>query len=288
MPKSGRPWDWKISIPKKIRADIPANISRTDGQEERFMRNIKLTIAYDGTDFQGWQIQKQGRTIQGEVEKALSRMHKRDISVVCAGRTDSGVHANGQVINFMSELDDIPVEKLSRAVSSFFPKDVSAVRAEVVADDFHARHAALRRSYKYYIFPSPVRIPHYQRYSLRTLRMPDIARLNRYASRMVGEHDFTTFSAPNDQVPHRVRRVLSAGFYPEGDFIVFRITGRAFLWKMVRGIVGSLLEYEERGLHPDQVAEYLAAADRKLAGMTAQARGLFFDRVEYEAKPGAF
>jgi tRNA pseudouridine38-40 synthase len=274
MPKSARPWAWKISIPKRIPVEP--------------MRNLKLTIAYDGTDFRGWQIQKEGRTVQGEVEKALSRMHKRDISVVCAGRTDSGVHANGQVISFLSDLDDIPAGKLSRAVSSFLPKDISVVRSEIVPDDFHARYAARRRSYKYYIFPSPVRIPHYQRYSLRVLRRPDIGLLNRYAAKMVGEHDFTTFAAPNEQVPHRVRRVLSAGFYPEGDFVVFRITGTAFLWKMVRGIVGSLLEYEEKGLNPGEVAEYLAAADRSLAGMTAQARGLFFDRVEYDDRPGGF
>ncbi len=251
------------------------------------MRNVKLTIAYDGTDFLGWQKQKEGRTVQGEVEKALSRMHKREISVACAGRTDSGVHANGQVISFCSELD-IPAEKLCRAVSSFFPKDVSAVASELVDDDFHARYSARRRSYKYYIFPSPVRIPHYRRYSVRTLRRPDLSLLNRYAGKIIGEHDFSTFSAPNEQVPHRVRRVLSAGFYPEGDFIAFRITGTAFLWKMVRSLVGSFIEYEERGVDPAEVAEYLAAGDRSLAGMTAQARGLFFDRVEYHDRPGGF
>lgn len=252
------------------------------------MRNLKLTLAYDGTDFLGWQIQKTGRTIQGEVEKALSRMHKSDIKVNCAGRTDSGVHANGQVINFHSSLDDIPVEKLSRAVSSFLPKDISVVASEVVPDDFHARYGARRRSYKYYILPSPSRIPHYQRYSLRVIHRPDIRVLNRYASQLVGEHDFTTFAAPNEQVSHHVRRVLSAAFYPEGEFIVFRITGTAFLWKMVRGIVGSLLEYEERGLGPEDVRGYLEAGDRSLAGMTAQARGLFFDRVDYSDIPGGF
>lgn len=215
-------------------------------------------------------------------------MHKEDISVTCAGRTDSGVHATGQVINFFSPLDDIPIEKYCRAVSSFFPKDVSAIRAELVADDFHARYSARRRSYKYYLFPSSVRLPHIRKYSQRLVEFPDIRLLNRYASQIVGEHDFTTFSAPNEQVPNRNRCIMSAGFYPEGDFIVFRITGNAFLWKMVRSLVGSMVEYESRKLAPEEVAEYLAAKDRRLAGMTAPARALFFDRVDYDDIPGAF
>ncbi len=252
------------------------------------MRNIKLTVAYDGTGFQGWQVQKDGRTVQGEIESALSRMEKREIKVNCAGRTDSGVHANGQVINFQSGLDHISLEKYPQAVSSFFPKDISAIGAAAVPQDFHARHWAKRRSYKYYIFPSQVRIPRYRRYSWRLIRKPDINALNAMAAVLVGEHDFSSFSAPNEQVKNRVRRVLSASFYPEGDFIVFRITGNAFLWKMVRSIVGSLVEYEEKGIAPDQLREYLLARDRSVAGTTAQARGLFFDRVEYGGEVGGY
>ena len=111
--------------------------------------------------------------------------------------------------------------------------------------------------------------------------MPDIARLNRLASALIGEHDFTTFSAANDQVPNRVRRVFGASFHPQGDFIVFRISAISFLWKMVRSIVGSLLEYEQKGYTEADLSQFLLAEDRSLAGMTAQARGLFLDRVEY-------
>ena len=245
------------------------------------MRNIKLTIAYDGSDFQGWQIQKEGRTVQATVEEALSRMQKDSVKVICAGRTDAGVHATGQVINFSSGLDDISPEQFPRAVSSFLPRDISVIHAEEVDDDFHARYRATRRSYIYNIFASPVRFPHHSRYSLRIVRMPDIARLNRLASVLVGEHDFTTFSAPNEQVPDRVRRVFTAGFHPMGDFIVFRITAVSFLWKMVRSIVGSLLEYEQKGYTEEDLRQFLLARDRSLAGMTAQARGLFLNRVEY-------
>lgn len=244
------------------------------------MRNIKLTIAYDGTDFQGWQIQKSGRTVQGEIQKGLSRMHKSEIKVHCAGRTDSGVHANGQVINFPSNLE-IPAEQYTRAVSSFFPKDISVIRSEEVDESFHARYSAVMRHYKYYIFPSRVRVPQYRLYSLRTVHQPDLNNLNRMASVLVGEHDFTTFSTPNEQVPNRMRRVYAASFHPQGDFLVFRISGNAFLWKMVRSIVGSLLEYDEKGFDANHVRHALESRDRGYAGMTAQARGLFFDRVDY-------
>ncbi|MGI9255840.1 MAG: tRNA pseudouridine(38-40) synthase TruA [Salinispira sp.] len=251
------------------------------------MRNIKLTIAYDGTDFQGWQIQKDARTVQGEMERALSRMHKNDIKVVCAGRTDSGVHAKGQVINFFSQINDLAPSRFTRAVSSFLPGDISVMCSEHVDDDFHARYCAQRRHYAYYIFPSPVRIPQYRRYSLRVPVSLDIERLNRMASVLMGEHDFSTFSVPNEQIRSSVRKVFSASFHPDGDFIVFRISAEAFLWKMVRSIVGSLLEFEQKGYTDADVRSILLARDRSLAGMTAHACGLFLDRVEYGSRISA-
>lgn len=247
------------------------------------MRNIKLTLAYDGGDFRGWQIQKEARTVQGEVEKALGRMHQSDIRVNAAGRTDAGVHARGQVVNFLSHLDGVGLGDFPRAVGSFLPGDVSALRAEAVDEGFHARYWARRRRYVYYIFASPVRVPHFRRYSMWLGRLPDIARLNRMAAVLLGEHDFTSFSKPGAQVKNYVCRVLSAGFYPSGDFIVFHITALSFLWKMVRSIVGSLLEFEQKGYTAEDVRAVLLARDRSLAGMTARSCGLFLDRVEYGA-----
>ena len=245
------------------------------------MRNIKLTLAYDGTDFQGWQIQKEGRTVQGEVEKALSRMHKREMKVHCAGRTDSGVHATGQVINFFSDLADLPPTRFAPALSSFLPQDIAAVQAEEASEKFHARYWARERRYVYYILVSPIRLPHCRRYSWRITNRPDIARLNRLAAALLGEHDFTTFSTANEQVPNRRRQVLAASFYPQGNYIVFCITAVSFLWKMVRSIVGSLIEYEQKGYTDKDMHHFLLAADRSLAGVTMPARGLFLDRVVY-------
>jgi tRNA pseudouridine38-40 synthase len=246
------------------------------------MRNLKVTIGYDGTNFQGWQEQKTGRTVEGEIRKALGFMHKHPVDLNAAGRTDSGVHATGQVINYQSDLDSIPIERYCRALNSFLPLDVRARQVEVAPDGFHARHDARERSYKYYLFPSDVPEAHYRHYSDRIVRRPDINRLNDMAAAFIGTHDFTSFSAPSEDTPNRVRTIYASCFHAEGPFLVYYVAGNGFLWRMVRSIVGSLLTYEAEGLGAAEVRERLAARSRKLAGPTAPAWGLFLHRVRYE------
>jgi tRNA pseudouridine38-40 synthase len=246
------------------------------------MRNLKVTIGYDGTNFQGWQEQKTGRTVEGEIRKALYFMHKHPMDINAAGRTDSGVHATGQVINYHSDLDSIPIERYCRALNSFLPLDVRARQVELAADDFHARHDARERSYKYYLYPSDVPEAHYRLYSDRIVRHPNVNLLNDMAATLIGTHDFTSFSALSEDTPNRVRTIHAACFHMEGPFLVFYIAGNGFLWRMVRSIVGSLLMYEAEGLAARDVQERLEAKNRKLAGPTAPAWGLFLHRVRYE------
>lgn len=246
------------------------------------MRNLKVTIGYDGAGFCGWQEQQKGRTVEGEIRKALFFMHKHPVNINAAGRTDSGVHATGQVINYWSDLDTISLDRYCRAINSFLPLDIRARRVEHVADDFHARHHARERSYKYYLFPSDVPEAHYRLFSDRIVRRPDIRRLNELASVIEGTHDFSTFSAPSENTPNRVRTVYSSSFHTEGPFLVYHIAGNSFLWRMVRSLVGSILAYEFEKVTAAQMREYLVAADRKLAGPTAPAWGLFLHRVRYK------
>lgn len=245
------------------------------------MRNIKLVLAYDGTDFDGWQRQPRGRTVQDAVEKALTKMHKHPVHIHAAGRTDAGVHATGQCINFITDIDSIPLEKIAVACNSFLPRDVRAVCAEEVDSDFHARYSAVAREYRFYVFPSSVPYPHMRRFSLWIPWTPSLSLLNAYASCIIGEHDFTSFAAPSDQSPSRVRRIFSSSWYAEGNQLVFKIIGSSFLWKMVRCLVGTMLELARKNAPIEMMREILLARDRKLAADTAQPQGLFLHRVYY-------
>lgn len=246
------------------------------------MRQLKVTLAYDGSNFQGWQDQKTGRTVEGEVKKALRFMHKHDVGLNAAGRTDSGVHANGQVIGFQSDLDGIDLNRFPRALNSFLPHDIRIRLVEQADDSFHARHDARERSYKYYLYTGELPVPHFRPYSHHVVHKPDLNKLNRLASVLVGEHDFSTFSVPSKDTPNHVRNVFTAAFHTEGPFIVFYIAAQSFLWRMVRCIVGSLLKYELDGIDPAEVRKYLLAQDKTLAGPTAPAWGLFLHQVRYK------
>lgn len=239
-------------------------------------------LSYDGTDFFGWQTQRQGRTVQAVVEQALERIHKHPVHVHAAGRTDSGVHAAGQVINFFTDIDSIPAEKFAPALNSILPFDVRALSSEEVDESFHARFDARLREYRYYIYPRPIVPPYYRRYCHWISYNPQLARLNRMASYVVGTHDFTSFTALGDPNPSKVRTVQSAVFFAEGPFLVFRITGISFLWHMVRNLVGTFLKIDQAGKPPEQVRDILKGKNRDLAGDTVKASGLFLYRVEYD------
>lgn len=243
-------------------------------------RNIRLLIAYDGTDFCGWQIQKSDRTVQGVLEQALLCIEEKPVRVTVAGRTDSGVHATGQVANFRSE-STVPSERYCHALNSHLPRDVRVLRSEHVDEDFHARYSARARTYTYALYQSEVSHPLHQRYCLTVKRHLDMTRLNEFASVLLGVHDFTTFSAVGDQSKSKIREVRSACFYADGSFIRFKLEANAFLWKMVRSLTGTILEFLDNHREPEELAEILEACNRSMAGTTAPAKGLTLAKVFY-------
>jgi tRNA pseudouridine38-40 synthase len=250
------------------------------------VRNIRLTIAYDGTEFSGWQVQNNARTVQGDIEEALRRMHGHPVRIQGAGRTDSGVHASGQVGNFFSDLDSIEAPRWHIALNSYLPPDVRALSSIEAGEDFNAKNSALQRVYRYFIYTGSVGLPHLRLYCWKIRWRPDVRALNALASVFLGEHDFTTFATAGDASRSKVRRVDTACFFPEGPFICFKVAASSFVWKMVRSMLGTILEYEQKALAPAALADVLKARDRSQAGSSAPARGLFLERVVYDGDQG--
>jgi len=246
------------------------------------IRKIRLDLSYDGSHFEGWQIQKSSRTVQGEITKALQSLHRhKPVNLVGSGRTDSGVHASFQVAHFTSEACSVPSERFVQALNSTLPKDIRIHRSREVDPGFHARYDAVMRVYKYYLIKREHQKAHMTAYSVPCLFDLDIARLNDMVSVLTGTHDFTSFAAAGDANENKTRTIHSARFSSEGPYTVFRIAGNAFLWKMVRTIVGTLLQQYERGGSLAEIKGILDAKDRTQAGPTAKAKGLFLDKVIY-------
>lgn len=254
------------------------------------MRTVLLKLAYDGTDFEGYQLQARGRTVQGVVEQGLSQLHGHPVRIVAAGRTDSGVHATGQYVSFVSDHSSLPIDRFVPAINSVLPPDVSALCAREVPDGFHARYDALRRHYRYRLIVSPVAVPHLRRYAYRIPEQPRLMRMNLDAAALVGRHDFTTFAARRDESQQMERTVFYADFRPTAGGIEFGIAADGFLWHMVRSIVGTIVERERlrlRGLAAKpSMAALLAARDRRMCGTTAPAWGLYLHDVDYEIDGG--
>ncbi len=247
-------------------------------------RNIKLTLAYDGTDFLGWQLQKKGRTVQGVMQDGLARMHGHPVHVLAAGRTDSGVHATGQVANFHSDIDSIAPERFRDAVNAYLPPDIRVVASQEAGSSFHARRSARLRVYRYYTFCGPVLLPHLRNYRHWVRRQLDFVRMNEMASVLAGEHDFSCFSAEGDANISKVRHVRTSAFHVEGDTLIYTIAATSFLWKMVRTIVGTFLMLEEQELGAREMRLIIESGSRSNAGGTAPAKGLFLERVVYDAE----
>jgi len=244
---------------------------------------IFLTIAYDGTDFCGWQSQENGRTVQDVLEEALAKVQKERVPVIGSGRTDSGVHARGQVAHFDSLVPSIPPEKFAPALNSLLPRDVRVLESREAAGDMHARYSARIRVYQYFLAPGKgTGIPSEDRYSWTLRHGPDILRLNSMARAVTGIHDFSAFAALKDPSPSRVREIYSCGFFPKGRFLVLKVAGNAFLWHMVRSLAGTMIELEKSGADGSDMKRILESRDHGLAGTTAPARGLFLEKVLYD------
>jgi tRNA pseudouridine38-40 synthase len=252
----------------------------------RSPRNLRVTLAYDGSEFFGWQVQAKGRTVQGEVMRALARMHRHEVKVHAAGRTDSGVHADAQVVNFRTDIDSLPAREFFIALNSYLPRDVQALASEEVDETFHARYSAVRRVYRYYWTASRSVAPAIRGRVTRLKRRPCVQRLNALARPLLGPHDFSTFTLPTEPSENRIRAVESIGFFPRGELLVMQIAANAFLWRMVRSIAGTLIELDKIGAEPVEVRARLEARDHAAAGPSAPAQGLVLHRVDYPASLG--
>jgi len=249
------------------------------------VRAIKLTLAYDGTNFSGWQRQKNGRSVQEELENALGKMHGHEIRVNGAGRTDAGVHAMGQVAGFFTDIASIPAERFVLALNSLLPRDVRILASEEATRDFHARFDASLRRYRYFLICGGNPDPFSLRYAHFIPYAPRVDVLNAAASVILGEHDFSTFASAQDKSESRSRHISESAFFFDRGRLVYQIAGNAFLWRQVRSLVGTFLELERIAQSPQQgedlMRELLASKDRSKAGPTAPAEGLFLWNVEY-------
>ena len=264
------------------------------------MRNLRMTVAYDGSGYVGWQVQPNGPSVQTSVEKAIFKLTGEDITVLAAGRTDSGVHALGQVINFRTG-SPIPVEGFRKALVKFLPPDITVRDVVEVPDEFHSTFSTRWKSYRYVIHNSPDRNPFLRNYSLHQHGALDTIAIHQAAQVLTGTHDFRSFEShwPNKSSSVRtvyrltVRRQRFCPLWfggqdtgpsdeDAGDFIWFDIAGNGFLYNMVRAIVGTLLPVGRGRRTTEEVRNILEKMDRSQGGDTAPATGLYLVRVEYD------
>jgi tRNA pseudouridine38-40 synthase len=248
--------------------------------------NFKLLIQYDGTDFHGWQVQENQRTVQGELERTISLLEDAQVHVVGSGRTDAGVHAEGQVANIRLTRAFTP-EKLRVAINGNLWRDVRVLNVEKAPDDFHARFSAKVKTYVYRVVNAPVMSPFWLRYAHHEARPLDVGRMNEAARFFLGEHDWTAFSAARSDVENRVRVIKDftvESFWDKranASIIEFRISANGFLRYMVRSIVGTMLEVGRGEKDSDTIQTAIVSGNRDLAGATAPSQGLTLLKVNY-------
>lgn len=244
------------------------------------MKRVRLVVAYDGTNYHGWQVQKNGITIESELNRCLSELLQEPIEVIGASRTDAGVHALGNVAVFDTE-SRMPAEKISYALNQRLPEDIRIQKSEEVAPDWHPRYCDSRKTYEYRIYRGEFPMPVKRLYALFTYRSLDVTKMQEAAQYFVGEHDFKSFCQVHAQVDSTVRTVYEMKVYEEGTDVVIRVTGGGFLYNMVRIMAGTLLEVGQGKRVPEEIAEIIEAKDREAAGPTAPAHGLTLIKYEF-------
>ena len=245
------------------------------------MRNIKLTIEYVGGSYHGWQIQPGLRTIQGVMLEQLAQITQRKVNLIGAGRTDAGVHALGQVASFKTE-STIDVLALQRGLNSLLPSDIVVKAVEEVEEELHARFSARSKVYEYRILNQPYPSAIWRDYAWFISHELDLPAMQECGKLLVGSHDFSSFRASGDESRHSIREVISLEIERrEGKFVVLAIEANAFLRGMVRSIVGILVAVGRGKTFFSEFKEIFGAHDRRRAGMTAPANGLFLVEVKY-------
>jgi tRNA pseudouridine38-40 synthase len=250
------------------------------------MRNIKLVLAYDGSEFSGWQVQPDAPTIQGTLASVIGRLTGEKVLPQGSGRTDAGVHALAQVATFPTN-SSIPAENLIKALNDILPASIRVLEASEVSPEFHARKSAIAKTYRYRIFRGPICPPFIARYVWHFPYLLEEAAMRDAAQVVVGEHDFTSFAAvdpekgKDDADSSNVRQVFSSSWERHADELIYTIRGNGFLHHMVRNLVGTFVLAGKGTIKPEDVRQILKAKDRSQAGATAPPNGLFLVGVEY-------
>ena len=244
------------------------------------MRSIKLTIEYDGTGYHGWQVQPNVGTVQGVIEGKLAQITGERVRLIASSRTDTGVHALGQVANFKTR-SSLDVRSFLKALNSLLPEDIRVRDVEEVDEDFHARFSAKRKVYEYRILNGEVPSPLYRHFAWFVPGRLDVTRMRKAAMKLVGRHDFSSFCSAGSMHKTLVREIYGIHVGRRRGLVVIRIEANAFLKQMVRNIVGTLVEVGRGKLSPPQFGAVLEARDRRKAGIAAPAKGLFLVEINY-------
>ena len=252
-------------------------------KKDQEKQRILITVEYDGTSFCGWQSQHGKRSVQGVIEEALSSFYGETITIHGSGRTDAGVHALGQTAHFDAPpKNNFKVEKLPYAINEKLPEDVKILFAKIVPNDFHARKSVKNKTYLYRAYCAHFSSPLDRYRKMRVFPEPDLKTMQEAANLLLGEHNFSAFMSTGSSIKDTTRTIYEINIKKNQNDFTFEITGNGFLYNMVRIIVGTLIEIGQKRLSITNVVKALETGDRKYAGRTAQAQGLYLKSVRYE------
>lgn len=242
------------------------------------LKNIKLIVEYDGTNYCGWQRQKNGKTIQETIENAIVEVTGEDVKLIGSSRTDAGVHAKMYVCNF-STSSTIPPDKIGIVINHKLPEDIVILKSEEVDSTFHSRYSSKGKMYSYTILNRNERAAIGRNYAYQYGRNIDIEAMKKAAVYFLGKHDFSAFKSTGSSVKDNIRTITEVRVEKDGDYIKIYVSGDGFLYNMVRIMVGTLLEVGEKKVNPEYVREIIESKDRKKAGKVVPAKGLCLEKV---------
>lgn len=244
------------------------------------MKNIKLTIEYDGTNYNGWQKQKQGKTIQESIEKAIEKIVKEEVSITGSSRTDSGVHAKGMIANFMTE-SRVPPERFREAINTKLPDDIAIIKSEEVPLEFHSRYNSKGKTYCYTLINRREKVALLKNYVYHVVEPLDVKLMEEICKYFIGKHDFSAFKTNGSSVKTTVRTISDLHIERDNEFIKIFVTADGFLYNMVRIIVGTLVEVGLGKKKPEEVLSAINTGNREESGHCAPPNGLVLEKVYY-------
>ncbi|KRQ87265.1 tRNA pseudouridine synthase A [Caloramator mitchellensis] len=244
------------------------------------MRNIKLIIEYDGTNYCGWQKQKNGISIEEMIEKSIEKILKEKVELIGSSRTDAKVHAKGQVANFFTNTR-VPAEKICNALNSVLPEDIKIIHSEEVSKEFHSRYDSKGKKYSYLIVNREVPLALYRNYAAHVKYDLNLGNMQEACKYFLGEHDFSAFRSTGSSVKTSVRNIMLLELIKRDEFITVNIEANGFLYNMVRIIVGTLIDVGRGKIKPNEIKDIIQSKDRKRAGATAPPQGLYLEKVYY-------